>query len=416
MKPKHVDIAILGAGPIGLEAALAAAEAGVSIAVYEVGRDVADHVRSWGHVRLFTAWDLNVSPRMGRFLERSGHDLPPADEYPTGHELVSEVLEPLSRLPEISPHMRLGTRVLSVAREGLLKHEEIASERRGSLPFRLLVQPGDGPERIEHADIVIDCTGTYGVPNALGDGGIAAPGERAAEDRITRTIPNVAGEPESWVGRTTLLVGAGHSAQTVVHALAELASTDDATRVIWALRRDEPHWDIQDDDPLPERSRLARSARDLAAGSSSAIEALHGVVVDALQPRSDRIEVRLRRSGGSIETREVDRIVAMTGYVADDRLYRQLQVHECYASSAPMKLSAVLLAASGGSDCLAQTGLGAETLVNPEPGFFILGSKSYGRNNTFLMRVGWEQVEELFGMLSVREPPPPVSSATVGRA
>ena len=42
---------------------------------------------------------------------------------------------------------------------------------------------------------------------------------------------------------------------------------------------------------------------------------------------------------------------------------------------------------------------GAETLANPEPGFFVLGAKSYGRNPTFLMRVGWEQVEEVFGLL-----------------
>ena len=40
-----------------------------------------------------------------------------------------------------------------------------------------------------------------------------------------------------------------------------------------------------------------------------------------------------------------------------------------------------------------------QTLTNPEPGFYILGSKSYGRNNTFLMRVGWEQVDDVFGLL-----------------
>ena len=44
-----------------------------------------------------------------------------------------------------------------------------------------------------------------------------------------------------------------------------------------------------------------------------------------------------------------------------------------------MKLAAALLGARGG-DCLAQTSHGAETLANPEPGFFILGAKSYGRN------------------------------------
>ena len=87
-------------------------------------------------------------------------------------------------------------------------------------------------------------------------------------------------------------------------------------------------------------------------------------------------------------------------------MYRQLQVHECYATSGPMKLSAALLSSSS-TDCLTQESQGADTLVNPEPDFFILGVKSYGRNTTFLLRVGWDQVEEVFGLLgspSVAEP------------
>ena len=59
-----------------------------------------------------------------------------------------------------------------------------------------------------------------------------------------------------------------------------------------------------------------------------------------------------------------------------------------------------LTAGAAAGDCLDQTSHGVDTLTNPEPGLFILGSKSYGRNNTFLMRVGWEQVSEVFGQLS----------------
>ena len=71
-----------------------------------------------------------------------------------------------------------------------------------------------------------------------------------------------------------------------------------------------------------------------------------------------------------------------------------------YASGAPMKLAAALLgAAGGGGDCLALGGFGPETLVNPEPRYFIVGAKSYGRNSAFLMRTGWEQVDDVFGLL-----------------
>ena len=59
-----------------------------------------------------------------------------------------------------------------------------------------------------------------------------------------------------------------------------------------------------------------------------------------------------------------------------------------------------LLAESGGSgDCLAQAAHGPETLRTPEPGFFVLGAKSYGRNPHFLLRTGWQQVEDALGLL-----------------
>ena len=64
-----------------------------------------------------------------------------------------------------------------------------------------------------------------------------------------------------------------------------------------------------------------------------------------------------------------------------------------------MKLAAALLG-SDSQDCVTQESHGADTLVSPEPNFFILGSKSYGRNTTFLMRVGWQQVEEVFSLLA----------------
>src|SRR6187200_3029963 len=103
-------IAILGAGPVGLEAALAAAEAGHPFTIYEAASEAGGNVRAWGHVRLFTPWDLNVSPRMRRHLP----DAPSGSECPTGAELADRLLAPLAALPGIAPNLKLGTRVLSV--------------------------------------------------------------------------------------------------------------------------------------------------------------------------------------------------------------------------------------------------------------------------------------------------------------
>ncbi len=244
---------------------------------------------------------------------------------------------------------------------------------------------------------MIDATGTWGNPNTLGDAGIPAPGERPLADEIRRDIPDFSAEKEDWAGRTILLAGAGHSAQTAVRALAELAREAPGTKVIWALRNPEPAWGTHEGDPLPDRAALAASAADLAGGASPAVETRRGVVVEEIAKPDGRFEVTLRNGAGT-ETVAVDRVLSLTGAVGDHGLYRQLQVHECYATCGPIKLAAALLGA-GNSDCLAQTTHGADTLANPEPGFFILGAKSYGRNNTFLMRIGWEQVGEVFGML-----------------
>ena len=387
-------IAILGAGPIGLEAALAARARGLDVRVYESASTVGGNVARWGHVRTFTPWSMNVSPRMRAALRDA---VPDGAELPTGTQLVRELLEPVAALPALAGRVRTGVRVRAVAREGLLKHEAIGAPLRASRRFRILLQDvASGVESMAHADVVIDATGTYGQANRLGDGGIDAVGEQALTRRITRHLPDLAATPHEWAGRTILLTGAGHSAQTSASALADFARHASGTRVEWAIRSPEPTFGAVAGDPLAERAALNASARELAGGASDAVRAHTGVVTEALRDADGRIAVTLR-NGGPREL-VVDHILALNGGHPDASIYRQLQVQECYATLGPIRLAAVLLGESGG-DCLTASSASADTLVTPEPGFFILGAKSYGRSSQFLLRVGWQQVDDVFGTL-----------------
>ncbi|MER7895045.1 FAD-dependent oxidoreductase [Streptomyces sp. NPDC096046] len=375
-------VAILGAGPVGLDAALACANAGWPFTVYEAADLVAAHVRAWGHARLFTPWDLNVSHRMRTHLP----DAPTGDYCPTGAELATRLLDPVAVLPALEGRIRYRTRVVAIARTGLLKHEQIGTDTRAAAPFTLLLDTPDGEDTTE-ADLVLDCTGTYSHPNTLGPGGIPAPGERALAERITRTLPDT-GDPARWAG-TVLLVGAGKSAQTAARDLAALPST----RVEWAVRSPAPDWGAVPDDTLPGRQHLVDTSQALADGTHDRVTVHTGAHVAALRRAGDRVGVTLTTASGPREI-VCDHIVALTGYTGDASLYRQLQVHECYATGAPMNLSAALLGSAGG-DCLAQPSLGIDALRNPERHFFILGAKSYGRLNTFLLRTGYEQIDQL---------------------
>ena len=376
-----VRVAVLGAGPTGLEAALAAHQRGWEVTLYEQAAHVAGHVRQWSHVRLFTPWSMNVSPRVQAVL-----GLPGGAECPTGAEYADH----LDRVASLLPDVRLATTVHQVAREGLLKSEQIGTGVRAALPFRLLVTGPDGAERLDRADVVLDCTGTYSQPNPTGDGGIPAVGERALGNRIMRGIPAV---DAGWAGRSVLLVGAGNSAQTVARDLVSAGAL-----LTWAVRRSAPTWGAVEDDILPDRAALVASSRRIAAGHAPGAAVRTGVVVEAFAERGEQVAVRLRGETGATSEVLVDVVVSMTGSVGDNALYRQLQVHECYATDGPITLAASLLGAAGG-DCLAQTSAGVDVLRNPEPRFFILGSKSYGRTNSFLLRVGWEQVAEVFAAL-----------------
>jgi len=387
-------IAILGAGPIGLEAALAAVEAGGSVVLFERGLPGA-HVRAWGHVRMFSPWRMNVSARGLRALVAvdPGFVLPPADECPTGQEFVERYLRPLADLPALKSILHLHHEVLSVGREGIGKHEAIASPSRAAHPFRILVRDDEGRLAVHHADVVLDTTGVYGQPQPAGSGGIAAPGEAAAADRIAYGVVDVAGaQREDYLGRRTLVVGGGHTAATMVIELGNLAAESANTSVVWVRRTRRP-FPCSPDDPLPARRALEAEANRLLSAGEPWLTVRDESEVDAIERRRTALAVILCTPDESFEI-EVERIIAATGFRPDRELYRELEVHECYASAAPMKLASVLLAA-GTPDCLSTPATGIDELRNPEPNFFMIGAKSYGRTPTFLLRTGRRQAEDV---------------------
>lgn len=401
MEPRTTRCAVLGAGPIGLEAALYAAALGMDVTVYERGEEISANMRDWGHVTMFSPFGMNYSPLGAGLLAQAGYALPEDEAYQSGAEYVENYLGPLAELPLLAGRVQLGAHVVSVGKDGLAKGDLIGQEARMEKPFRLLVQGADGEESISLADVVLDCTGMYGNPNWLGNGGIPAIGERALRERISYRLPDVLGEErEHYAGKTTLLVGDGYSAATTLLGLLDLAREAPGTRVVWLTNcDDDPCLPVIEKDPLPRRAALTERANRVAADDVTNPLRISGGFVEKIQPTPDG-GFRARIGTDPPREIEVDRVVANAGFSPDNTLYSELQVHECYASRGPMNLSAALLAAGGdGNDCLTVPPLGAATLGNPEPGFYILGSKSYGKGFNFLLRTGLEQIRDVFTLI-----------------
>jgi thioredoxin reductase len=396
-------LAVLGAGPVSLEAALGARTLGLEVSVYERGR-IGEHLHRWGHVRLFSPFGMNSTPqgRAAILRDNPKHEFPADGDCITGREHLAAYVEPLAKTTDLRDCLRLDTQVLHVGRRGFLKDESPGDARRGQQPFRLLVREGKNRERVEEADIVFDCTGTYGQHRWLGDGGIPAVGEVAAEAFVAYGLEDVLGERRNhYAGKNILVVGGGHSAATTVCNLATLAEDRTDTWVIWLARGPSTQpIKRQNGDPLRERDRLAVRANSLATRGDGNVEFHNQIVVEAIETAgADKGFKVTTRSAGKTRTWEVDRVIANVGYTPDTNLYRELQVHECYATLGPMNLAAALLKHAGG-DCLTIPSQGAATLRNPEPNFFVLGAKSYGRNPNFLLRTGFEQVREVLTLIT----------------
>lgn len=386
-------IAIVGAGPVGLEAALYASTLGHRVTVFERGV-VGQHVREWGHVRLFSKFEINRSSLAARTLNETGVALPDDGEYQDGRAYVERYLEPLAQSAALRGTVRERTEVLAIGRDRLLKRDLIGGDRQ-SHPFRLLVRK-NGAESTETADVVLDCSGTWRHANALGNGGIPAPGEEAAAALIRYRLDDIRGADRArYEGKRVILVGAGHSAATALDQLRQL----DGTTTLWVWNGAGPQpYTLYENDPLPERDRLGRLGNRIASAGEAGVEVRDRTVVEQIETtRAGTVRVTLAGPAGN-DTVEADTVLALVGFRPDRRLYRELQVHECWATMGPMKLAATLTG-SNNADCLAQTSAGAETLTNPEPGFFILGAKSYGKNVNFLIRLGLQQIRDVFTLI-----------------
>ncbi len=398
LDPRGVRLSVIGAGPIGLEAALVANRLGFETTVFEADT-VGSHLRRFGHVRLFSPWSMNVSPLGLRAIGGLPGD---SAACPSAGEYVDRYLEPLARSSELCARIRERTRVVSVARERALKGDLLGDPRRAEIPFRILADSDSHGECAFTADVVIDASGTYSTARYMGPGGEPAIGERRLRDRIRYHLPDpLGGDRAAFEGRRTLLVGTGYSAATTLVALRDLARKAPGTSVVWATRDDAvAPYSPKPEDPLAERRSLeiaANAAAEEALTPGTGVERVMGSHVEAIRAAADGsgFEVRLRTAAGPVDL-AVDAVVAHVGFEPDVSLHRELQVHQCYASEGTMKLAAALLGDAAGGDCLEQKPHGADSLENPEPRFFVLGAKSYGRNSRFLTTIGREQVRDLF--------------------
>lgn len=392
-------IAILGAGPIGLEAALYARYLGYDVDLYEHGQ-VCEALSRWGHVRVFTPFGQIGSPLGLAALKAQDPAWRPPDSNAllTGRELAERYYLPLAHSDLLADSLHEHTRVVAVGREGLLPGDLSGDEARRDHDFQLLLESTQaddhGRQRFVTADAVIDATGTLTNSNYLGPGGLPAIGELAARAHFELGLPDVlADRREHFTGRNTLVVGDGCSAATNVIALAALASQVADTWVTWITRKaDVPPITPSPGDPFAERVRVVEQANRLAADDANHVTHLGGATIEAISWHPDLERFTVRLGGKHAGEAEFDRVIANVGYHADASLSDSLDVTKRTAIRFDAPLADYELPAVTPAE-----------LLTGEPDYYVLGAKSYGRDSRFLIARGLQQVRVLFTILGDRE-------------
>ncbi|MDQ3653799.1 MAG: NAD(P)-binding domain-containing protein [Chloroflexota bacterium] len=393
MDRSEYPVVVIGAGPVGLAAAAHLLSRGLEPLVLERGEQVGASVAGWSHVRFFSPWRYSVDRTAADLLEQSGWIAPEPDTYPTGGDLLSRYLQPLADLPAMRRHIRLGTEVVSVTRDGF---DKMKTPGREAAPFVVTVRAASGEENIL-VRAVIDASGTWTRPNPLGASGRPAIGERALADHIAYGIPDVlGGARERYAGRGVLVVGSGHSAFNVLIDLVDLADEAPGTKITWAIRR--PGDQARNlfgggiNDALPARGELGARVQRLVADGR--LQLVTGVRIAKLEQTADGIVV----SGQDSVLPPVDEIIAATGFRPDLEPLSELRLGLDPAVESPLALAPLI--DPNVHNCGSVPPHGAEELRHPESDFYIVGMKSYGRAPTFLMLTGYEQVRSVAAALA----------------
>ena len=283
-------IAILGAGPIGLEAALYARYLGYDVDLYERGkacealcslgsRPDVHPVRS-DRLALGPGGPQGARPRLAAAGRRRA-----AHRARVGRA-VSTCRWPTPICWPTACTSRPGSWP-SGARD-FCRASWLATRRGATTTFACSLEStladDHGRQRFATADAVIDATGTFGNSNCLGPGGLPAIGELAAGAHFELGLPDVlSARREHFAGRNTLVVGDGCSAATNLIALAALASQVADTWVTWVTRGpDTPPITPRSGDPFAERVRIVEQANRLAIDDANHVTHLGGTTVEAI--------------------------------------------------------------------------------------------------------------------------------------
>ena len=390
-KNQTLPVAIVGGGPVGLAAAAHLTIRNIPFILFEAGESIVTNVLSWQHVKVFSPWRYNIDKAAKELLLTAGWKAPDEEGLPNGRELHERYFMPLANLPELKPFIHTNSKVTAIGRKNM---DKMKSWDREDWPFVLQVHHQNKGVRFYEARAVIDASGTWNSPNPIGSGGVFAVGEMENSDRIVYGIPDVSGKMiDRYKNKTVAVVGGGHSAINTIIELDKVKDKYPATTIHWVLRKKTVNevYGGQEKDALEARGALGIKIEQLV--DDDRVNVYTPFQVQEIRNHDGQLALIGHQFDQLSALPGIDEIISNTGARPDFTFLREirLRVDSALESSAAI---AELIDPNIHS-CGTVRPHGEMELRHYDEGFYIVGSKSYGRAPTFLMATGYEQVRSV---------------------
>lgn len=393
---ESLPVAIIGGGPVGLAAAAHLTLRKIPFILFEAGESIAANIRSWEHVWVFSPWRYNIDKAARQLLDAAGWEAPDDDGLPSGKELYESYFRPLANLSALAPYIHTKSKVTAIGRKNMDKMKSWGREER---PFVIQVQHKSAGARFYEAKAIIDASGTWSSPNPIGSGGVFAVGEIENSSKILYGIPDVLGiHKNRYKNKSIAVVGGGHSAINTVIDLNKLKDEYPGTTIHWILRKQHVSevYGGQEKDALEARGALGIKIEKLV--NNDRVNVYTPFQVQEIREHNGQLALIGYQDDELQALPGIDEIINNTGSRPDFSFLREIRLR----IDASLESSAAIaeLIDPNIHSCGTVRPHGEKELRHDEDGFYIVGSKSYGRAPTFLMATGYEQVRSVVAAIA----------------
>lgn len=289
-------IAVIGAGPVGIEAALYARFLGYFVSIFE-SRRVGHRMLDWHHRKLAVNVGACTTPLGIAAIKAQdpAYQIPERETIWSGKEYAESYLLPLAKTDLLFDDIHFLSPITNISRLRTNRDQPVELQERCNDEFRLVVEGRHRGTWTARADIVIDCRGHYQTSDGIGPGGGEAIGETSCRGSfLAHSVLDRKFESKQILGKHICITGVGARACQFVNEYLDWYQANSGGRLTWIVPADHDYW--SDELMQTVRNLESRKANELQTYELLGVEKIHkddsGWLLNLLMADSTAVDFR----------------------------------------------------------------------------------------------------------------------------